>query len=141
MKSRLHPIEDEFYSANENDKEDDQQTNKTSRNNQQTTIAEQEVDEEVPINKEGNINEPKFRRSTSNFRMPPHRYGEEINIITEELVEPKTYNQAIHFKQNNEWIKAMKNEIKSLIENKTWQLVKLPKNRLQYQYNRLQMDL
>lgn len=47
----------------------------------------------------------------------------------EELVEPKTYNQAIHSEQKNEWIKAMRNEMKLLKENETWELVELPKDR------------
>lgn len=56
-----------------------------------------------------------FVNQQDQILVPSHRYVEEFNTITEEeLVEPKTYNQAIHSEKKNEWIQAMKNEIKSL---------------------------
>lgn len=80
-----HLPEDEFYSADEENwiEEDDP-----------------EINENAPVNDEDNI-----RRSTRpNFGVPPLHYIEEINVIKEELVEPKTYNQAIHSEYKVEWI-------------------------------------
>ncbi|CAM8990208.1 unnamed protein product [Rhodiola kirilowii] len=41
---------------------------------------------------------------------------------------PETYEQALHDKNANEWIKAMHEEIQSMYENKTWTLVPKPSN-------------
>lgn len=40
--------------------------------------------------------------------------------------EPCTYEEALNHPSSNEWIKAMDDEYKSLMENKTWNLVELP---------------
>lgn len=122
-----HLPDDEFYSADEESgtEEDDPATGEASRNNQQLPIAQREVNEDAPVNDGHNI-----RRSTrSNFGVPPLRYTGAINVIKQESVAPKTYNQTIHSGHKNEWIQAMKNEIKSLQENETWELVELPKDR------------
>ncbi|CAM8957332.1 unnamed protein product [Rhodiola kirilowii] len=41
---------------------------------------------------------------------------------------PETYEQALHDKHANEWVKAMHEEIQSMYENKTWTLVPKPAN-------------
>ena len=46
-----------------------------------------------------------------------------------ECLEPTTYEQVIEAKDSLSWIGAMNDEIKSLLENKTWSLVKLPVGR------------
>lgn len=42
---------------------------------------------------------------------------------------PETYEQAIASKDKEEWLNAMKREMNSLIENRTWKLSQLPKGR------------
>ena len=67
------------------------------------------------------------RRSTR-MRKTPEYYGEWVNIasISE---EPKTVSEALSSEKSKEWSQAMENEMKSLNENKVWELVKLPKGR------------
>ena len=46
-----------------------------------------------------------------------------------ELKEPNTYAQAVTSPQAFQWSKAIKKELLSLLENKTYRLVKLPQGR------------
>lgn len=59
----------------------------------------------------------------SNKGVPPHRF--QVNLIT----EPKSINEALSGKLKLKWFEAMKEEIKSLKENNTWELCELPENR------------
>jgi transposase InsO family protein len=43
--------------------------------------------------------------------------------------EPKSYEEAMNSKCANEWKQAMNEELKSIIENDTWELTELPKGR------------
>lgn len=43
--------------------------------------------------------------------------------------EPECYQEAMSHEHKGEWIKAMPEEIKSLHENHTFELVKLPKGK------------
>ena len=54
----------------------------------------------------------------------PERYGYNVNISD----EPKTYLEAINSPQKDIWLKAMKEEIDSLHQSKTWELVAVPEN-------------
>lgn len=45
------------------------------------------------------------------------------------MIEPKSYNDAIKSAEKNEWIIAMKDELASLNQHKTWTLCKLPCDR------------
>ena len=40
--------------------------------------------------------------------------------------EPKNYSEAIFSDDSTKWIAAMQEEVKSLLKNETWELVKLP---------------
>ena len=46
-------------------------------------------------------------------------------MLTDEE-EPKTYQEAILHESKTEWAKAMQEEVRSLLENHTYDLVKLP---------------
>ena len=43
--------------------------------------------------------------------------------------EPKTYQEAILHESKTEWAKAMQEEVRSLLENHTYDLVKLPQGK------------
>ncbi len=58
--------------------------------------------------------------------MPPQRYGEIAANLVQEKLEPRKFKEAIESSMNKEWRNAMDEEISSLMENKTWNLVKLP---------------
>ena len=40
--------------------------------------------------------------------------------------EPKTYQEAVHHDKSEQWNKAIQDEMNSLIENKTWDIVERP---------------
>lgn len=52
-----------------------------------------------------------------------------MNIAKGELVEPRNYNEAMLSPQKTEWIGAMHDEMRSLSDNNTWELVELPNDR------------
>ena len=70
---------------------------------------------------------------------PPVRYGLEEYIDTAKdhvnhvaychNIEPKTMEEALNSEHGKEWKEVADSEYSSLIENKTWELVKLPKSR------------
>ena len=43
--------------------------------------------------------------------------------------EPKTYQEAILHESKKEWVKSMQEEVRSLLENHTYDLVKLPQGK------------
>ncbi|KAG8498730.1 hypothetical protein CXB51_005092 [Gossypium anomalum] len=66
---------------------------------------------------------------------PPKKYAE-ADLVTYALnvaedidanQEPSNYSEAISYEDSEKWMFAMQGKMKSLHENKTWDLVKLPK--------------
>ena len=45
------------------------------------------------------------------------------------MTEPQTFKEAMCLENSNEWEQAAKDEIESIVKNKTWTLVDLPPNR------------
>lgn len=78
---------------------------------------------------EDNTDEVVRRSSRINKGHAPKRLIEEVNVVKEALHEPESYKAAVSCDKKNEWITAMKEEMKSLKENQTWELVQLPKDR------------
>lgn len=71
------------------------------------------------------IHEP--RRSTrSNKGVPPKRLIEVMALANEDEFEPSSYNEAVTCDDKSKWIAAMKDEMNSMYENRTWELVDLP---------------
>lgn len=72
-----------------------------------------------------------LRRSTrSNFGVPPSRFNNYIQAIQQsEEKEPKSYEETMKSKENGQWKAAMQEELKSIQQNDTWDLVDLPKGR------------
>lgn len=69
--------------------------------------------------------EPQLRRSTRS-RQPSRRYfsGEYVNFTEEG--EPQSFMEAIEITNKEKWLQSMEEEMKSLKENETYDLVKLP---------------
>lgn len=51
------------------------------------------------------------------------------NVTNEHQKEPTNYKEAVQCSKNDEWKRAMKDEMNSIAKNGTWTLVDLPKNR------------
>lgn len=68
-----------------------------------------------------------LRRSSRTTKgIPPRRFINHINLSES---EPKTLGEVMDSREKLNWIEAMKDEMESLIENKTWKLVDLPKGK------------
>ncbi|KAK2457000.1 hypothetical protein QL285_004317 [Trifolium repens] len=72
--------------------------------------------------------EPQLRRSTR-VRQPSRRYfsGEYVNFTDEE--EPQSFVEAVETDDKDKWLQAMQEEMQSLKENQTYDLVKLPEGK------------
>lgn len=74
------------------------------------------------VNENGNVRE---LRSRDKIR-PPQYYGCPIAFLAESL--PQTYSEAVNSSDKDLWVEAMKDEVSSLHENKTWELVEKPES-------------
>lgn len=70
-----------------------------------------------------------LRRSTRTIR-PPQRFSPSLNyILLTDSGEPESYEEAIKTVDSTKWELAMKDEMDSLMSNKTWRLAELPKDK------------
>jgi len=72
--------------------------------------------------------ESQLRRSTREHQ-PSRRYSPSEYVLLTDGGEPESYQEALEHEHKREWLKAMKEELKSLHENHTYNLVKLPKGK------------
>ena len=84
----------------------------------------EQVDEELPLPPY----EPSLRRSTRE-RQPSTRYPPNEYVMLTDGGEPETYQEAILHESKKEWVKTMQEEVRSLLENHTYDLVKLPQGK------------
>ncbi|KAK0589461.1 hypothetical protein LWI29_014619 [Acer saccharum] len=80
-------------------------------------LAAPDIPSEVPL-----------RRSTRD-RHPSTRYSTDEYVLLTDGGEPECYAEAIEDEHKKEWFEAMQDEMRSLHENHTYQLVKLPKGK------------
>ncbi|XP_051163516.1 uncharacterized protein LOC127282958 [Leptopilina boulardi] len=64
-----------------------------------------------------------------NKGVPPERFMASSNLATQKINDPKSRNEALSGSNNQEWQKAMDEEISSLSKNKTWDIVPAPEDR------------
>jgi hypothetical protein len=72
--------------------------------------------------------EIQLRRSTRE-RQPSRKYSANEYVLLSDGGEPESYQKVILHDQKNEWLEAMQDEMKSLHENHTYDLVELPKGK------------
>ena len=67
-----------------------------------------------------------FRWSRRKIR-PPERFSPSLySILLTDAGEPKCYDEFVQMDTKIQWESAMKDEMDSLLKNKTWDLCKLP---------------
>lgn len=59
----------------------------------------------------------------------PDRYNDFVMSVNEKHFEPANFKEAMNCDNREHWLKAMKDELKSINDNKTWELSELPSNR------------
>ena len=72
--------------------------------------------------------EPPLRRSTRELQ-PSTRYPPNEYVMLTDRGELKTYQEAILHESKKKWVKAKQEEVRSLLENHTYDLVKLPQGK------------
>ena len=69
-------------------------------------------------------------RKSTRVRKAPNRFGEWTNCVQEYVPEePQTVKEALESEEKEEWLNAMKSEMKSLKKNCVWTLQSLPEGR------------
>ncbi|WVZ01079.1 hypothetical protein V8G54_027148 [Vigna mungo] len=72
--------------------------------------------------------EPQLRRSTRQ-KQPSRRYFSDEYVNFTDEGEPQSFVEAMEMKDKEKWLQAMEEEMQSLKENHTYDLVELPKER------------
>ncbi|GFT70260.1 hypothetical protein NPIL_278001 [Nephila pilipes] len=88
-------------------------------------INEESDDEKGNTSKIESIVLPK-RSSRSNKEKSPDRFGYPAN---ENKNDPENYKEVLSRSDENKWLEVIEEEMKSLYNNHTWDLVKLPKGK------------
>ncbi|KAL4323581.1 hypothetical protein GQ457_11G003910 [Hibiscus cannabinus] len=110
--------------------------NQDENNDSPTDESSTEANEDQPIETIGPevapepevTPQPKLRRPVRE-RRPSNRYSPLEYVIVVNEGEPQSFDQAMEDDHKEEWLKAMQEEMQSLHENQTYDLVELPKGR------------
>jgi hypothetical protein len=78
------------------------------------------------------VDEPQTSlRMSTWFRVPPRRYDDFVSLVSLSTNDdkPSCYQEAVKGSNSIKWKEAMKDEMKALESNATWDLVELPRDR------------
>lgn len=117
----------ENVGADYTEKEEENEEYLDARENDVDMLTQEEVNNDhdgVEVQEEF-VQEPLRRSNRSNFGIPPSRYL----YKTELEADPKTLKEVMQSRFKNEWLAAMKEELKTIEENETWELTSLPAGR------------
>lgn len=106
--------------------QDDQQHGTGDVDTPTQVETDDDIHEQVPVS-EVPPDVP-LRRSTRD-RQPSTRYSVDEYVLLTDGGEPECYAEAMEDEHKKEWVDAMQDEMKSLHENHTFELVKLPKGK------------
>ena len=98
---------------------------------EEVEVNNEETEKEVFQSVKSSPEEIQSQRKSTRIRKAPSRFGEWTNFVSEECVpeEPKTVKAAMESEQSEEWLNAMKSEMKSLKKNNVWTLQPLPEGK------------
>jgi hypothetical protein len=77
------------------------------------------------------VDEPQTSLRMSTWvRVPPRRYDDFVSSVSlsSNDDEPSCYQEVVKGSNNDQWKEAMKDEMKSLERNATWDLFELPRD-------------
>ena len=93
-----------------------------------TSEDSEDNDEESEISMPPEIQEPAVRRSQRIRRQPDRYVAGNVTIANKIFEEPSFYEEAISSSNCDNWKEAMEQEMKSLRDKHTWDLVELPRD-------------
>lgn len=123
--SYLDEKDDESVIENQFDTQDEDNNPLTESINEEIDINDNNEVDNFP---EEAVNEK--RRSTRERKQPDWMKSGDFVMLSKEDADdyPKSYNEAMKTRQREKWKKAMNDELESLQENETWDLVQRPAN-------------
>ncbi|KAH9669160.1 Integrase catalytic domain-containing protein [Citrus sinensis] len=100
-------------------------------------VEEEVISSDVPQNEEtiddvDNYDFIAIRRSRREIKKPGWLTKDMVVAYTLPVIDdyiPNTFSEALHSSESDQWKLTMEEEIKSLHQNQTWELVKLPKEK------------
>ena len=105
--------------------QNDEQHGTDNVDNQEQVDLDEDIHPELPVDVPAFV---PLRRS-SRDRQPSTRYSAGEYVLLTDGGEPEYYKEAMEHKNKREWFEAMQDEMNSLYENNTFELVKLPKGK------------
>ncbi|KAJ4721123.1 Retrovirus-related Pol polyprotein from transposon TNT 1-94 [Melia azedarach] len=93
------------------------------------THTQVEIDDDVHQLPTSEVSSDISLRRSTRIRQSSTRYPTSEYVLLTDGGEPECYAEAVESEQRKEWIYAMQDEMKSLHENHTFELVKLPKDK------------
>ncbi|XP_060963717.1 uncharacterized mitochondrial protein AtMg00820-like [Cannabis sativa] len=73
-----------------------------------------------------NMKKTGIRKTSQSINLQEIEPEELLNLTRTEIYEPQSYEEALKDRNYKAWLKAMKEEMYSLIKNKTWRVVLRP---------------
>ncbi|KAL0435944.1 UNVERIFIED_CONTAM: Retrovirus-related Pol polyprotein from transposon TNT 1-94 [Sesamum radiatum] len=105
--------------------------NSLEDNQQREENREERIDEETEAINNETENENQYLLARDRERREtriPSRFQDYHLALNIEHAEPTTFDEALKSPDSEQWLSAMKEEMKSLYDNKTWDLVPKPKD-------------
>lgn len=103
------------------------EANEDRDDNSRSNVAES--DAENNFQEEASPHQPRRISQRSTKGIAPHRLNYDTMKITDDTKEPRSLSEALSSENKTQWVRAMEEEMKSLMKNKTWKLCKLPEDR------------
>lgn len=123
--------EDELEDESGSDDESDESSNSNNESEQDEEEDEFFDASDSSSSSSDDQNQPLRRSTRSNFGQRP-KYLNNYHVYVakqNEAFEPRTFKEALNCHERDCWISAMQEELQSIENNDTWELVDLPKGR------------
>ena len=124
------PIPEEHDNVREEEEEEQEFDNteeeyEDAQEDLNDTVEEREIpqvqvqEQEQEVRRSGRVNQGQLPKHLEDYKV----------FTVKEIKEPKDLKEALHSEEKSLWMDAMKEELKSIKENDTWELVDLPRGR------------
>ena len=118
---------------------DQLQGKKEEKENIEYTVLDEIKENEIPKAPENQEQQqvpetPATVRRSTRLSRPPERFSPSLYyLLMTDSGEPECFEEAMHEETRNKWEQGMDEEMDSLVRNQTWDLVKLPIEKMAFQ--------